>query len=150
VSRDLALSVTISTVLGPLELEDETNGYWLHKESFGTRNVSYRRVEVSGDFTEGTDVDRALRANVTEMLSVYVTGGTAYQFQARLKVLTDALEQLAFTLTRVVGDAQEVWNCVASDYSLETSQELMVARLGLLHAQVQRKPSVVLSQVDVP
>ena len=149
-SKDLALSCVISTVLGPLQLEDEAHGYWLHKESFGTRNISYRKIEVAGDFTEGTDVDRALRGNVLEALGVYVAGATTYQFATRLKALTDALEQLQFTLTRIVGDAQEVWTCVASDYTVETSQELMVARLGIVHAQVGRHPSVVLSQVSPP
>jgi hypothetical protein len=147
-SRDLAVSVAISTVLGPLELEDEDNGYWLHKESLGTRNISYRKLEISGDFTEGTDVDRALRANVVEALGVYVTGLTPYQFATRLKALTDALEQLQFTVTRIIGDAQEVWSCVSSEYSVETSQELLVARMGIVHAQVQRKPTVALTQVS--
>ena len=144
---DLDVSAVITTLMGDLELEDPENGYELGKDSFSTRNVTYRKVEVSGDFTEGTDVDRSVRGNVTESLAVYVAGDTTYQFQMRVMQLTDALEQLAFTITRRVGDAQEVWNCVTSDYTVETSQEFLVAKIGLVRATINRKPRTMWTQV---
>lgn len=147
--KDLAVSVVIDTLLGPLELEDLASGYELHKETIGLRATSYRKVEVSGDFTEGTDTQRAVRANVTEQLSVWVAGTTQFEFQTRVRALTDALEQLSYTITRTVGDAIEVWQCTTADYSLETSQEFLVATIGLIKATVPRKPAVALSQVII-
>lgn len=144
------LALSISTALGPLALEDEANGYELHKDTFGTRNQSYRKTEVSGDWTEGTDVDRAVRENVVESVAVYVSGATHYQFATRLKALTDALEQLQYTITRQIGDLQEVWRCVPADYTVETGQELIFATMGLVRAQVPRKPAVTMTQVVTP
>lgn len=144
---DLVVSCEIETPLGPLQLEDPEGGYELHKESFSTRAVSKRNIEVTGDWTEGSDIDRSLRNNVTETLSVWVGGATQWEFQSRVNALTAALDQLAYSVTRVIGDAQEVWDCRPAEYTIETQQEYYVATTGLVKAQVPHKPAVVLTQV---
>lgn len=148
-SVDLVASVVVETALGPLELEDPTGGYELHKEAIGTRSVSHRKLEVAGDWSEGTDVDRSVRENITETLSVWVGGATHYEFETRLKALTDAFDQLRYSITRTVGDSRAVWTCTPGDYTIETSQEFMVAKVGLVRAQIPRKPAVVLTQVTL-
>ena len=147
---DLTLSVVIETLLGPLELEDPPNGYELHTDTFNSRSVSHRKTEVIGDWTEGGDVDRSLRDNITESLAVWVGGATTFEFQTRLKVLTDAFEQLSYPVTRTVGDLREVWSCRPSDYTIETSQPYLVAKVGLVKVQLVRKPAVTMSQVTGP
>jgi hypothetical protein len=149
-SKDLDLSVVVETLAGPLELEDPDNGYELGKSSLGTRAVSWRKQEINAEYVEGTYLNRAVKENITEPLEVYVAGSTTYEFQTRMSVLLDAFGQLAYTITRRIGDAQEVWNCTVADYSVETSQEFLVARIGKVTANVPRLPTVVLTQVVVP
>jgi hypothetical protein len=142
----LDLSCVIETAAGPLQLQDPESGYELAKESLASRSVNYRKIEVSGDFTEGTYTDRRVRGNVTESLSVYVAGESAYEFRQRVRRLTDALEQLAFTITMRVEDATETWRCTCADYSIDTTQEFMFATIGLVKATVPRLPAAALSR----
>lgn len=143
----LDVSVVVEAPTGPLEVEDPANGYWLHKDSFASKGVSFRKLDLEGDYVEGADVLRAVPGNVTETLAVFVKGETNYELLTRVKVLTDAFHQLQFTITRVTGNAQEVWSCRTSQYSIETEQAFQHATLAIVRAQVPRLPSVALSEV---
>jgi hypothetical protein len=141
-SKNLDLSVVIDTALGPLELEDAVGGYEIGKASFATAPTTWRKQEISAEY-----VDRAVRENVQEALEVYVSGSTQFEFQTRVSALLDALGQLVYTITRRIGDAQEVWSCTVADYSLETQQEFLVATIGKVTARVPRLPTVTRTQV---
>jgi hypothetical protein len=146
-SKNLDLSVVIDTALGPLELEDAVGGYEIGKASFATAPTTWRKQEISAEYVEGTYVNRAVRENVQEALEVYVSGSTQFEFQTRVSALLDALGQLVYTITRRIGDAQEVWSCTVADYSLETQQEFLVATIGKVTARVPRLPTVTRTQV---
>lgn len=146
-SKDLEVSVVIQTPLGDLELEDAENGYEVGKAAFASSQVSWRKQEINAEYVEGAYTNRAVRENVQETLEVYVAGLTQFEFQTRVRALTDAFGQLTYTITRTIGDAQEVWNCTVADYTVETSQEFLVATIGKISARVPRLPTAELSQV---
>ena len=143
----LGVSVVVETPTGPLEVEDPANGYWLHKDSFASKSVTFRKLDLEGDYVEGADVLRAVRGNTTESLVIFVKGASHFEMATRVKILTDAFEQLQFGITRIIGNAQEVWSCRTSQYAIETEQAFQHATLAIVRAQVPRLPSVTLSEV---
>lgn len=146
----LHVSVVIATPTGPLELENPAGGYEIGKDSFARSSRSWRKQEISNEYTEGTYVNRAVLENVVEPLSVYVSGDTQFEFQERMRRLVDAFGQLQYTISRLIGDHEEVWACTVADYTVETSQEFLFATIGRVDAQVPRLPTSVSNQVTGP
>lgn len=144
---DLLPSVRIQGLLGWIELEDEAAGYELHADSFASKQVSLRKTEAEGDWVEGSYTTRAVKGNITEPLVVLVTGTSVYECQVLTKALTDALEQLQFSLEVTLGDSKETWRCFASEYTIESSQPLMFADKVIVRASVPHLPTVVREQV---
>lgn len=142
---DIVVSCIISTGTGPLQLENESAGYVLERSSLEEFRTSWRKHEVNNDWVEGSYVIGAVKENVTEPLAVYVTGDTVAQFRSRLNLLTAALDQLQYTVVVLEGGVSETWRCSMADYTVRTSQELRLAKMGLVTAQVPRKPTKVLA-----
>lgn len=144
---DLEVFASILTPTGWIELEDEPNGYWLHKDAFAKKAVSHRKREVSSEWVAGTFVADAVRENVIEDVVVYVQGRTPYEMRQRLDALTDGFDQLSYKMTLTEGDLEETWQCNLADYSIECGQEFRLARLAIVRASVPRLPGVTTRQV---
>lgn len=144
---DLDVAFELETAIGWVQLEDFENGYELHREAFSTKSVSHRKTEVPGEWIEGTPVSRSLRDSIVEDLSVWVGGETHFVMRERLKVITDALESLSYRARYRVEDYQETWTCTPADYTLESEQAFVVAKVVLVRAKVPRYPSALIEQV---
>lgn len=144
----VATGCVISTPTGPLALEDEANGYVLHEETGSSRATQQRVTSQEGTWVDGTYAHRATRGNITEPLSVWVTGATPYECQVRMNAIKRALNQKRFTVTFQFGDLQETWICtMPADYTEQYDKPWRHATTGLLRAQVQHLPEVAIAQV---
>lgn len=140
---DVQVTARISTPTGWLDLEDPEGGYELHPETLSGGSVSYRTVIASSPWVEGDVATSAVRENVLEALSVWVTGDTPHEFYTRWKRLTDALEQRAFTVELTVEDAAFTWTVTRpAEHTTDTQQAFLVARTGLVRAKVARLPEL--------
>lgn len=143
----LAVTAEIETPGGWLSLEDPENGYSLHKESFASRQFTSRKVELEGDWVEGSYVARAVRGNTNETLAVFIEGATPFEREMRQQELVSGLEQLQYRMRVTEGDSRETWTCFYTDYQLEATQELRFSTLVILRATVPRLPTVLREQV---
>lgn len=145
---EISLSAVISTVNGDLELEDEANGYKLHSDSLAQAAVTHRTVTANSPWLEGTYVTDSVRDNTTEALVVWVIGPTHFLWRSRMQALTDALDQLSYTIAVTIDDAVMGWVCpTPADYTIETQQEYIHATRGVVRAQVMRLPQVSLTRI---
>lgn len=147
---DLDVGFALHTPTGWIELEDPAGGYELHTDSFAARSVSHRKNEVSNNWVGGEYVSRSVRANVLEDVAFYVGGSTAFECRERVQVVTDTFDSLHFQARMRIEDYQETWNCVTSEYTLESNQPLIVAKLVLVRAKIPRHPQVFVEQVVAP
>lgn len=138
--ESLDVLASIETPLGWLDLQDPDNGYELDGTAFADKAVSHRKIEVSSGWMEGTFVVRSVRENVSEALVVQVRGNTAGEFDARVKALTDALDQISYQVKVSFGTAEQTWQCTVADYSVATSREFRFSHYGVVKATVPRLP----------
>lgn len=146
---DLSLRVRIQTPGGWLELEDEVNGYEIHADSFAALQIGHRKVDVEGDYVEGSYTVRSVRSEVNEALVVWVAGATPFVLADRMSALTTALESISYGIEVTFGDSQETWTCNPADYSIESSRPLRFATTAIVRATVPRLPTVSRIQVAV-
>lgn len=139
---DLELIVKAETETGWLYLEDEENGYSLHAESHREQAVTHRTQKTDNIWAEGELVTAKARNNVMEPVTVWVTGQTPFEYQARMEVLEAVFEQLHYRIMWRLGDAVEWWSCQVSDYTRHQEREHMHATTGYLSIQVSRQPRV--------
>lgn len=128
---------------GWLELEDPGNGYSLGKDTFSSRSITHKKVEIDSPWLEGSFVNRAYRNNVIETVAVYVSGSSAETFLQRMRALEDLFSRPQYNMQIRIESRTELWRCQSADMTIETSQELMVAKSALVRAQVPRMPQVV-------
>lgn len=147
--NDLGLRVRIQTPAGWLELEDEQGGYEMHAEAFATQQVAHRKVDIEGDYVEGSYTVRSVRGQVTEALAVWVTGATSFDLATKVAALTAGLESISYVVEVTLGDSQETWTCSPADYTIESSQPFKFATVALVRATVPRLPAVSRIQVAV-
>lgn len=138
----LDVSFSIYAPSGWLDLEDPANGYEAHRDTRGTRAVSWRKREISSNYVEGTFVNDAVRENVIEALAIYVRGDDPFQLDERVTALTNALEQLHYLVRARTGNLLETWSCMVAEYTIETSMEMQHATMALVRASVPRLPTV--------
>lgn len=142
IGQDLNVSLMIQRGSRWIELQNPTGGYELHKDTFASRSVTHNKVEVNSAWLEGSYTQRSTRQNVIEAVVVYVTGQSMGDVMRRINELTDAMDQNSFRMHFQVEDYSEVWACQSSDYTIETSQELMHSQHAIVRAQVPRLPKV--------
>ncbi|HEY5727423.1 MAG TPA: hypothetical protein VIV08_02305 [Acidimicrobiia bacterium] len=143
----LDVSFAIEAPSGWLELEDPANGYEAHKESRIDQSVTWRKQEISSNYVEGTYVNDAVRENVTETIAIYVDAPTPFVLMERVTALTDALSQIRYQVAMRSGDLLETWDCGVADYTIQTPQEMINARMAVVRAVIPRRPTVVMAQV---
>ena len=140
---DLALACTLSTPGGPLSLENEAGGYELHREALQEVSATWRRHTISNQWVAGSFTIGAVKENVEQPLSVWVTAATGVDLKARVRALCEALEQLQFTLTFTEDGETTVWSCQMADYGVRTEQSFRVARHALVTARIPALPQLV-------
>jgi hypothetical protein len=121
----------------------------LGAESFGDRQTSFRRSEVSSPYVEGTFVINALRENVTETLDVIVEDREGLRLADAVSALTSALCQVRYTMQVQVRRDVWTWNAYAADHSVQTKREFVHARLAQVRAEIPRDPNVTYEYTSV-
>ena len=138
-SPKIGLSVRVSLDGLWLELNDGIS-YTVAEGSFEEQSVSYRRREAENPFLEGVHVVDSLRENVTEAVKVYVRGGDAWTTSQLVGRLKSAFGQQRFQVEVLDGNRRVLWNCYASDHSVQTSRPLRHARMALVKVELLRDP----------
>ncbi len=134
------LSCTISAPGGAITLT--SSPYRLEAETRREQGVTKRKSEATNPFVEGTYVVSSVRENVAEQVSVYVKAADDSATYNAVKRLTDALDQIVFTMTFAHGGMTETWTCFSADYTIGTQHEFQHAGLAVVRATVPRLPTV--------
>jgi len=134
------LTVLIASPTGMLNLN--TYPYRISGESFASETTSHRKTEASNPYVEGTFVVNTVRENIGTSLAVwvYTDPPNRNELLRALGALKDALDQAFFTVTLTVNGGTQLWNCVTSDYNVESQRELVHATRAKLVAQLNRLP----------
>lgn len=140
----LSLSCTITAPTGTLQLE-QPGVYKLEKSTRDNRQVAHRKIEAANPFVGGSFVVHAVPENVTENVSVYVYANTALLLKDRVKALTDAFDQVSYTMTFRTENVTETWRCSVADYMIQSGHELQHNFMALIKASVPRNPKVTYS-----
>lgn len=146
-STGLTFSVAISTVSGPLELQNPAGGYEVHAETFSEGAVTFRKQQIESPYVEGSFPILAVRENIARKLSVWVDGTSPYDREDKIFKLTEALRQLQYTLTFTESDQRIVYSCSVADYNVTTDQAQRYAGIALVQATVPTLPTVTRSRV---
>lgn len=147
VERDLVLSMQISTPQEWLELNDGQD-LVLAKETFSEAAVSKRKTEATNPYLEGSYTVAALREEVVETVAIYVYGADHFATALKVRVVTDAFDQPEYRIIIATeGTKWEVWWCGAANYRIDSSQELLHARMAKITVEVPRHPEVQLTNV---
>ena len=142
-AKGLELSMLIEYGGKWIELEDPDAGYELHADTYGSRQVTHRKIEVSSEWIEGEYTQRSLRSNVSETVAVWVYARNANGLMDNVDRLTNALDQPSFRIYLQIANNRQVWYCQSADYQIETSQPMLFARQALVRATVPRLPKKV-------
>ena len=136
---DVTLSVKLYTGASTF-IDLNTSPYRIADGSFAQQSVQHRRKTASSPFLEGEYVVSSLRQNVTEQLSVYVSGVSQYATQTAVVALQNGLEQTQFTVVKRLNNMQTTWSCYASDYTMQSNRALTNANLIQVQIQLIRDP----------
>lgn len=138
--KDLVLSMQVSTPSGWLELNDGTI-HVLAKETFSEKTVGKRKTEAKNPYLEGSQTVSALREEVVETVAIYVYGSTHFSTATRVRIITDAFDQNEYRIIiGIENNAWDVWWCGSANYRIDTSQELLHARMAKVTIEVPRHP----------
>lgn len=143
---DLTISMQVSTPYEWLELNDGTN-LVLAKETFSEKTVSKRKTEAVNPYLEGSHTVAALREEVVETVAIYVYGADHFATALKIQVVTAAFDQPEYRIIMGIENRQwEVWWCGSANYRIDTSQELLHARMAKITIEVPRHPVIQLTQ----
>jgi hypothetical protein len=158
VDNDLAITMQVSTPIEWLELNDGVD-LVLAKETFAEVTVSKRNTQAINPYLEGTHTVASLRDEVMETVAVYVHGVDHFATALKVRVVTDAFDQPEYRIIFAVGpkgptgavepvdpSAWTVWWCGAANYRIDSSQELLHARMAKIILEVPRHPVAQLTQ----
>lgn len=140
----LDINCTITAPSGTLDLNQE-GVYKLEATAFGDRAVQQRKTTAKNPFVEGEFVVHSVKENITEVLAVYVYATTPLLLRQRVVALTDAFDQIQYSLVFRHGTTTSTYTCQTADYSIRQQHEYRHALLALVTAQVPRRPTVVYS-----
>lgn len=144
---DPVVSCVISTASGTLQLNGiATNStYELESASLEDIGTTWRKHTVDNPWVEGSFTTGAVKENVMLPVNVWVGADTETQLRTATKALTDALDQLRFTLEISIDGVRTTWTCECAEYRVQTKQAFLWARQRLVSAQIPAKPSPVLA-----
>jgi len=124
---------------------NDGSSYKIAKGSFENSATTFRKDEVTNPFVEGKYVVNALRENVTEALNIYVLGTDNITVRNRIQTLVDAIRVNQFLIKVTLGNAQQIWQCFAADFTINTQLEFLHSRRATVNMTVTRNPTVILS-----
>jgi hypothetical protein len=129
-----------------LELNDGTH-LVLAKETFSEASVTKRKTEATNPYLEGTHTVSALREEVLETVAIYVYGADHFATALKTRVVTDAFDQNEYRIIIGTENAWRVWWCGSANYRIDSSQELLHARMCKITIEVPRHPVEELTNV---
>lgn len=137
---NVGLTVLISSPSGMLNLN--TYPYRISGESFASETISHRKTEASNPYVEGTFVVNTVRENVGTTLAVYVYTDppNRNELLRAVDALRSAFDQAYFTVTVTIEGGTQLWNCVTSDYTVESQREFVHASRAKVVASLNRMP----------
>ena len=135
----LNISMKVSTPLEWLELNDGSD-LVLAKETFSEATIGKRKTEATNPYLEGSHTVAALREEVVETVAIYVYGTDHFATALKVRVITDAFDQMEYRIIFNVENAWTVWWCGSANYRIDTSQELLHAKMAKVTLEVPRHP----------
>jgi hypothetical protein len=143
---ELTISMQVSTPEMWLELNDGLD-LILAKETFSEAQVTKRKTEAINPYLEGSHTVAALREEVIETVAIYVYGTDHFATALKVHVITDAFDQPEYRIIFGVENAWTVWWCGSANYRIDSSQELLHARMAKITVEVPRHPVAQLTNV---
>lgn len=139
----LMLEVTclIEVPEGWLDLNDGST-FVLHRDTRSAFSSTLRRQIAVSQFVAGSFSVNETAEDVTEQLSVIVTGETHYDMELAKDRLIEALQSAQYRIVFGVEDSVETWRAKAADLTVTSEQPMMFARKCVVAAQVPRHPKV--------
>jgi hypothetical protein len=131
---------------GWLNLNDTIN-YRMTADSFSTYSQSWRRTEVTSPWIAGKYLVHAVPDAVEEAVSVYVMGSSQIQMRSGIDYLIACATQLSYQIRYELDEIRITWDCLASDFSVETSRELLNNAMSVVKLSVTRQPQVLLERI---
>lgn len=119
--------------------------YKFDKNTRENRQVSHRKIEVNNPFVEGAYMVHSVRENIIETIGIYVYATSSAQLRSRIDPLTDAFDQVRYTVTFKTDTATETWTCMTADYTIDSRHEFQHQYMALIKANVPRLPKVIYS-----
>jgi len=129
-----------------LDISDGTN-YRVSSTTFENSAVTFRRDEVTNAFVEGKFLVNALRDNITENLVVYVYGSTMATLKTNIDALTNSVSQINFNTRVTLENSQRLWQCWASDYTVNITNAMFHNRQAMVTIQLHRLPTETVTTV---
>lgn len=128
---------------------DFSNGttYKVGKGTLENSAVTFRRDEVTNAFIEGKFTVNALRDNITEGIVIYAYGTTISGLKTAIDALTSIIGQTNFSARITLENSQRLWECWASDYTVNITNELYHNRQAIINIQLQRLPGETVTTV---
>jgi hypothetical protein len=143
---DLNISMQVSTPYEWLELNDGQD-LILAKETFSEATVGKRKTEAVNPYLEGKHTVASLRDEVVETVAIYVYGSTHFATSVMIRTITDAFDQPDYRIIFGVEDSWTVWWCGSANYRIDSSQELLHAKMAKVTIEVPRHPVAQLTNV---
>jgi hypothetical protein len=140
------IEIQNSSNLTWLDVSDGTV-YRINKSTFEESAITFRRDEVTNAFVEGKFLVNALRDNVTEALEIYAYGATTPALKTAIDTVTALVSQIVFRVRVTLDGSQRLWECFASDYTVNVTNEFFHNRQALIKIQLQRLPTETVTTV---
>lgn len=121
--------------------------YKVAKGTLENSAIQFRRDEVTNAFIEGKFTVNALRDNVIESIVIYAYGTTIADLKTAIDSVTTAISQVNFNTRITLENSQRLWECWASDYTVNITQEFYHNRQATINIQLHRLPKETVSTV---
>jgi hypothetical protein len=139
-----------------IEFQD-SSGNWLNasdgtvyrvaKGTLENSAITFRRDEVTNPFVEGKFTVNALRDNITETIIIYAYGSSIASLKSAVDALTTIVSQVNFAVRVTLENSQRLWECWASDYTVNITNELYHNRQAIINIQLHRLPGETVTTV---
>lgn len=132
---------------GWLNLNDTVN-YRMTSESFNSYTQSWRRTEVISPWIAGKYLVHAVPDAVEENVSVYVMGTSQVQARNAIDYLVACATQMSYQIRYELDEVRVTWDCLAADFTVEMSRELVNNAMAIVRLAVTRQPQVLLERIN--
>lgn len=137
----LAIRCRIELNKGWLDINDGER-YKLESSSLSDSAVTWRKKELQSQYLPGTWVLSAVKDNIVENVTVWVIGEDHYAMTSAVRKLTDAFDQLYYSMWWKIDTDEFAWHCQLADYQITADRDLRHASMCKVVARVPRYPEV--------